>query len=273
MKLLIKCPICQTNSWQKYSLKLVICNNCSFIRAKDTYFRVNAIKLYGQEYFNESDYGDYAQEEEALVKNFTDRVRRIRQYKKSGKLLEIGCAYGYFLKLAQKYYQCSGIDLNPEVTKIAQKTTKAKIITGDFLNLNIPKNSFDIVCMFDTIEHLKYPAQYLSKISQILKPNGIVVVETGDIGSFLAKIQGNGWRLITPPFHLQYFSQKTLTRLFENSQLSVIDVNRVSFYRSIRQIIYKLANNKHVLDSSHPLLSKTIPINTYDLLFVVAQKN
>lgn len=273
MKLRFICPICNDNSWQKYLTKLVQCSSCGFIRAKDQYFQINPTKLYGQEYFNESDYGDYAKEEIALVKNFTDRINRIRRYKKSGQLLDIGCAYGYFLKVAQKYYECTGLDLNPEVTKVAQKTTNAKILTGDFLTLKMPQNYFDIVCMFDTIEHLKYPDKYIKKVTSILKPGGIVVIETGDIGSIMAKIQGGGWRLITPPFHLQYFNKKSLTNLLQKNGFAAVNTSRVGFHRTIRQIIYKVLNSSKVLSSNLPLLSKSISINTYDLLFVIAQKN
>lgn len=267
----MKCPICNQTKWHEYLNKLSRCNNCGFIRAKDKYFKIDPTKLYSSEFFS-SEYGDYTKEQNALEKNFVDRIKRIRKYKSHGKLLEIGCAHGYFLIPAQKYFQCSGIDLNPSVTAVAKKNTKAKIFTGDFLIAKLRKNYYDVVCLFDTIEHLKDPEKYLQKVSQVLKPDGIVVIETGDIGSILARVQGNSWRLIFPPHHLQYFSKSSLTKLLANTGFKTKEVNLVSFYRTLRQTFYRLTNNKWFLNSKLKVLSLPISVNTFDLLFVIAQK-
>ncbi len=268
----MNCPICNQDKWVKYLDKLAKCRNCGFIRAQDHYFKINPIEFYGENYFT-SGYGDYTQEQEALEMNFLDRINRIRNYKKRGKLLEIGCAYGYFLRAAQKYYDCYGIDLNPKVTTVTKKNTKAKIFTGDFLKQKLPKNYFDIVCMFDTIEHLKYPDKYLKRVFEILRPNGIIVIETGDISSLIAKIQGNSWRLIFPPDHLQYFSKNSLVKLLSKSGFKVKNISRVGFNRTFRQIIYRLTGNKSLLKSKNSFLSKSISLNTFDLIFTIAEKN
>ncbi|MDO8619148.1 MAG: class I SAM-dependent methyltransferase [Candidatus Daviesbacteria bacterium] len=268
----MRCPICNQNKWLKYLSDLVRCLNCGFIRAQDKYFKINPTEFYGQNYFT-SGYGDYTKEQAALEKNFQDRIQRIRKYQDGGKLLEIGCAHGYFLKSAQKYYQCFGIDLNPEVTAVTKKNTNAKIFTGDFLTQKFPKNYFDIVCMFDTIEHLKYPEKYLKKVNEILKPNGFIVIETGDIDSLVAKLQGKGWRLIMLPDHLQYFSKSSLIKLLTNSGFKIRQVNLVGFFRTIRQIIYRLTGSKKILHLSNTILDKSIPINTFDLVFIIGQRD
>ena len=166
----MNCVVCNKNIWIDYTKKLLKCRSCGFIRARDKYFKVKEKNFYGPRYFREIDYDDYFLEKKALKKNFEDRLKRIRKYKKSGKLLEIGCAYGYFLCLAQKYFKTTGIDLNPKVTKIAQKNSKnSRVITGDFLKRKFPDNFFDIVIMLDTIEHLKTPSGYLTKIKSGLR--------------------------------------------------------------------------------------------------------
>ena len=267
----MRCSICNQNSWSKYLDDLVKCTNCGFIRAHDKYFKINPIKFYGQDYFK-SGYGNYAKEQVALEKNFKDRIKRIRKYKAKGRLLELGCAHGYFLKNAQKYYQCFGIDLNPKVTKVTKANTNAKILTGDFLRQKLQKNYFDIICMFDTIEHIKHPEKYLKKVYEILKPNGLVVIETGNIESLLAKLQGKGWRLIMLPDHLQYFTKSSLVQLLTNSGFETKLISTVGFFRTFRQIIYRLTGNKNFLDSPNRLLDKSISINTFDLIFCIAQK-
>jgi len=125
--------------------------------------------------------------------------------------------------------------------------------------------------MLDTIEHLKNPSGYLTKIKSILKPKGILVIETGDIGSYLAKFQKSHWRLITPPSHLYYFSKKTLTVLLKNKEFLIKEIVNVSFYRSMSQIIFRLIG-KHIFNLPKRILNRPITLNTGDLIFVVAQK-
>ncbi len=126
--------------------------------------------------------------------------------------------------------------------------------------------------MFDTIEHLKSPDVYLKKIYTFLKPGGIIVIETGDIGSWLAKIQGGKWRLITPPTHLNYFSNDTLAEILKRDHFQVLEKCYVPFHRTLRQTIFRFTRNKKFLDLFNKLLKTTFAVNTYDLLFVIARK-
>ncbi len=262
----MKCFVCKKNKWQKLYTSLVKCQNCGFIRAQDKYFKINPQKLYNLNYFSGIDYENYNEEKAALDANFKDRLTRIRKIKRSGKLLEIGCAFGFFLTQAEKFYKTTGIDLHPNITKIAKKNTqKTKILTGEFSKLTFKKKSFDIVTMFDVIEHLKNPENYIKRIHRLLNEKGVLVIETGDIEAFLPKIQKANWRLITPPTHLSYFSKKTLSQILTQNGFDIISVDYVPFFRTLRQTLYRLFQKKINLNF-------IFPINTHDLIFIVAQK-
>lgn len=269
----MRCAVCNQNSWAKLYDSLVRCQNCGFIRARDKYHNLNPKKLYGPRYFFGIDYFDYQRELPALTKNFSDRLKRILEFKKDGWLLEIGCAYGYFLQLAEEYFQTTGIDLNPEITKRAKESTKkSKITTGDFLKIKFPQSSFDVVCLFDTIEHLKRPDRYLEKIYSLLKPGGIIVIETGDIKSPLARLQGKKWRLITPPTHLSYFSQKSLSSLLYKKGFAIKNLVYVPFTRTVGQTLFRLIRSKKLPKIFMPILGITYSVNSRDILFLIAQK-
>lgn len=263
------CVICDQNNWESLYSNLLKCQQCGFIRAKDKYYKLNSTKLYNQNYFSGLDYKNYALEVTALQENFKDRLNKIIRHKSHGRLLEIGCAFGYFLQIASKNFRTYGVDLNHQITKLAKKNSpNSQIYTGDLTQLKLKKDFFDIICMFDTIEHLKQPDVYLKKIYTLLKPGGIIVIETGDIGSWLAKIQGSRWRLITPPTHLNYFNGVTLDKILIKNQFQVITKSYVPFYRTVRQTIFRIIR----IDIPDWFSKLIFSINTYDLLFVIAKK-
>lgn len=264
------CLVCGSKKWTKKYKDLVECKDCKYIRANNKYFKFNPQKLYTTSYFKNSDYADYEREKGALEKNFSDRIERIRRYKKGGSLLEVGSAFGFFLNLAKKYFKITGVDLDKNVTKQAARNSGAKVFTGDLPSLGIKKSSYDIICMFDVIEHLKEPAKHIEKIHKILKDDGVLIIETGDIGSYLAMIQKDSWRLIKPPFHLQYFSKKTITIFLEKLGFEIVKIEYVPFYRTLLQTIYSLTHKDSAFNL--PFIDISFPINTYDLMFVIAKK-
>lgn len=268
---MICCIICKGKNWRKKFNGLVECRNCGFVRAKDSYFKASPKKLYSKKYFTEYEYTNYEAEKNALVLNFTDRLRKIRKYKAKGRLLEIGCAYGYFLGLAAKYFDTTGVDLDASIVNQARRNTTSKIIRGDFQKLRF-KDKFDVICMFDTIEHLKHPEKYLAKAQTLLNKNGIIVIETGDIGAILPRIQKKKWRLIHPPFHLQYFSRASLVSLLRNTGFHVVyKTNFISFFRSVSQTAYRLGIK---IPSWVPrrMVNYSFPTYTFDLVFIIARK-
>ena len=97
----------------------------------------------------------------------------------------------------------------------------------------------------------------------------MLFLETGDINSVLATIQKESWRLVNPPEHLNYFSVKTLTTLLEKSGYEVIFVERVNFWRSLRQIVFR---GLHLSAKLIPYVPNvTIPLNTLDIIFIGAR--
>jgi len=266
----MKCFVCNYNQWSKKYDNLLRCEKCGFIRAENHFFNIKPEEIYNQKYFSKGDYADYIKEESSLVDNFKNRLKEIVKFKKRGQLLEIGSAYGYFLKEAGKYFAVTGIDIDRYVCEQARNISKKKIICGNFLDINFKNKKYDVICLFDTIEHLKQPKEYLQKIFKILKNAGIVAIETGDIASLLPKIQGHKWRLIKPKYHLSYFSKNTLTRLLKDTGFEIVHISHPGFTRTLQQIIYKLFGFN--LNKDSRLSELKIKVNTFDIVFVITKK-
>lgn len=268
----MECFVCDHKSWKQLHGVLVKCKNCNFVRASSKFYRAEAHNLYGPSYFSGGDYWDYDYEKQALKENFKNRLNAVLSYKRKGRLLEIGCAYGFFLQLAQKHFEVTGIDLNNSITKIARKNSrKAKILTGDFLKKRLPSSYYDVVCLLDVVEHLKRPDMFIKKVYKIMRNSSLLIIETGDIESLLARLQGKNWRLITPPMHLNYFSKRTLSMLIRKYGFEPVEISYVGFVRTLGQIMFRLTRNLKFLNKSS-FLRKKVSLNTKDILFMVSRK-
>ena len=147
----------------------------------------------------------------------------IKKYVKSGKLLDIGCSGGFFLKKLPKSFEKYGIDLDVEAINYANKNSKfkANLIGGDFLKQKYKNNYFDVITMRGTIEHLSNPEKYLKKITKILKPGGkLFIIATPNGSSIGAKIFKKHWTLYHPIQHLSHFSMNNLELFFKRYNLN-----------------------------------------------------
>jgi 2-polyprenyl-3-methyl-5-hydroxy-6-metoxy-1,4-benzoquinol methylase len=197
-------------------------------------------RLYETEFFTNGSYADYEGDKPILQKNFARFVQRLKPFSAGGRLLDLGCAYGFFLEQAREFWQVEGVDVVADPTRFAREQLKLNVTTGDFLDVPFEPKTYDIVTMWDTIEHVRRPAAYVAKISQILKPGGILALTTGDVGSLMARLQGRQWRLYDPPFHIHYFSRRTVTRLLKAHRFDILQIRSVGFSRSVNTMLHRL---------------------------------
>jgi len=141
------------------------------------------------------------------------------------------------------------------------------------------ENHYDVVALWDTIEHLSRPDLYIEKAARILKSGGTLCATTGDIGSLMARIRKQHWRLIHPPTHLFYFDRKTIGQLFAKHGLEIVHFEHCGYSRSVQQIIYSLLVLNHetpfrrkLYDLVKPLFGFSLYLNLHDIMFVIAHK-
>ncbi len=141
-------------------------------------------------------------------------LRELQAYLGPGKsILEIGCAFGFFLRVArQRGYRASGLEISNAAEEA--RAEGFEVYDGPIEKLSGRGVIFDAVVMSDVLEHLEDPQAALDVIKSLLAPNGILVITTPDLRSFSAKLLGSKW----PHFkkeHLYYFSRRGLRRLLE----------------------------------------------------------
>lgn len=272
----MNCIICSNSAHQELFDGIVKCHGCGLVFFDQDLSEDQIKKLYAERYFKGEEYRDYEEDKNILQKNFKSRLKDILRYKKQGSLFEIGSAYGYFLELAKKKFEVAGIDITEKPTAFAREKLGLQIRTGNYLDHEILEKK-DIFCMWDTIEHLKEPHKFVEKISGDIKSGGYLFLTTGDIESFVPKMQGQKWRLIHPPTHLFYFSRHTIQKLLEQNGFEVLEIKHPGFHRSLSQIVYALLYLKRRKNSERAkkllkIFDFPIYINTFDIMHVIARK-
>lgn len=254
-----KCPICDSEdtkesiypgySYKGRKYKNHQCEKCSFIF-------VNPVpdKEIIEEIYNDPDYFDsyfvlnsnacgYLNSREAGINNAKKILQKIKSYANGFKLLEVGCAGGFFLSAAKEEgFDITGIELNEEMVKIANKEFGNRVIHGDIADIKIKGLLFDVVYMGDVLEHIAHFSETVNYIKDILTENGILVIEGPitynrtvfnlflKLNFFLRKNNCSG----NPPTHLQEFMPGNLSVFLEKHSFRILYTEL-----SERQPLYK----------------------------------
>ena len=135
------------------------------------------------------------QEEHRLASlNAAWRLDLVRKLKPSGRLLEIGCARGDFLRAAREFFDASGVEPNPE---LAESASRVAPVYRDVIE-RTPWNDFDVVASFHVIEHVHSPRSFIHAAAARLKPGGLLAIETPNIDSLPFKVFKSSWRQFIP---------------------------------------------------------------------------
>lgn len=283
-----KCVVCNESKFTDYYAKLLKCKSCGHIFAPEMPTNEELKKLYQEEYFFGMEYFDYKADRPALEKNFKNRLKRLnkRVIDKDFKIVEVGSAYGYFLNLVKSEVNGHiGFEVSEDGVKFSKEKLKVNATTDDFLNHKFKNNSIDTVFMWDVMEHLTEPEKFVQKASYILKPEGRIVFTTGDIGKAVPKLRKGNWRMIHPPTHVHYFTADSARKLLNNFGFKVENIYYKGVYRNLGSVANQIISNRkakkkdtQLLDFGHKIASKTgltklnIPLNTWDIMEVVAVK-
>jgi SAM-dependent methyltransferase len=129
------------------------------------------------------------------------------------KLLDIGAGLGLFLKAAEGAgWEAEGVEISKPAAAYALRVAGARVHPGPFRGAAFAAGEFDAATLLDTLEHLEAPVETLREVFRILKPGGMVLVQTPDLDSWSRKTLGKNWAVLSPAEHLGYFTGRTLAR-------------------------------------------------------------
>jgi SAM-dependent methyltransferase len=276
------CELCNSTTEQSvlYSVRHCLiyrCERCG-LGSTEVPPELNVLDLYDESYFRggQTDgYGDYLASEAVLRREFRSSVATLRRHvPPGGRVLEVGCAYGFFLAEARQYFNCVGVEVSAPAVEHSRRLgldVKQGVVTAAVLE---ELGQFDAIVMLDVIEHLDRPAETMRLLATAVRRNGVVMISTGDWGSRVAQLLGKRWRLMTPPQHLFFFSRPTLSRLLVQSGFDVLSSRHPWKVVPLGLMAYQAANRLGLrLPVTKALYSAGIPVNLFDAVQVIGRKS
>lgn len=171
-------------------------------------------------------YADYRSEEALYLKTFRKRFEIIDRYvDKPGRLLDVGCAAGFFLKVAsERGWQLEGVELSPDIAAHAREDFGfEQVHVGTLETAPYEPGSFDLLTMWDVLEHVPDPKALLIEARSFLKSDGLLILETQDVSSAFAKRMGPKWQHFKHLEHLHHFDPRTIRRLFDEAGFEILE--------------------------------------------------
>ncbi len=215
--------------FRKDGYQMVRCTGCGLVYVGEDPSQIDFDALYGQAYYtggSDAVFADYVGEEAARRRHARRKLAWLRhlppRIPRHGRLLDIGCAAGFFLAEARAHYEVQGVELSAWSSAYARDRLGLPVFTGTLSQAGLPTDRFDVVTLWDVIEHVPDPVPLLAEAARVLRPGGRLVLSTGDIGSAYAQARGADWHLMTPPWHLTMFSRTTLARAAASAGLRVV---------------------------------------------------
>ena len=158
-------------------------------------------------------------------------------------LLDIGCSYGLFLKLARENgLRVYGIELSEYACRYCRDTLGLDVFCGDVKDADFPENYFDVITAIEIIEHIHNPRDFIFKIHKLLKPGGILYLVTPNIQSLSAKLTGYRWWSYRRT-HLYYFSKRTLYHFLSRNGFSILSSRPYKKTFKVDYILYQFNNS------------------------------
>ncbi len=247
----------------------------------------NPTAVYEGDYFTGASQGfgytDYDTDKQPMIPTFKTYLRRIDHYAGSGagkRILDVGAATGFFLNLAREEgWQTSGIEPSDSAAQIA-RNKNLDVKTGILLPETFPSGYFDAITLWDVIEHLPDPKATLGIVHDLLKPGGVLAINTPDASSTWSWLMGKKWHLLCPPEHLSLFTKTAMERLLQASGFELLERDKIGKKFTLQYIAQTLAHwrKSQFWESAARRLHASavgdwsIPINLRDNVFLVARK-
>lgn len=231
----------------RLSFKIVDCQKCGLLRTlpvprettpdiKETMYRIENYELW-----------------QSFGRNLIDLIEKYKKGK-SLRVLDVGCNVGIFVKLSKENgWNSIGIDIDKKAIEIGKKKFGVDLRNTSLKDAKFKEKEFDVVVLSHTLEHIYEPEELLKDILQVLKNEGVLVIEVPNIGGIPEKIQvcrGKQWYGYDPRHHVWHFTKKTLKLILKNSGYEILECNAKSplyykktdnFSGQIRDLILRLS--------------------------------
>ena len=172
----------------------------------------------------------YANTPGEILRQTFDRVAADMGPLAGKNLLDFGCGIGRLCQVAREYGICT-TGIEPDSNARERTAKECGLRTHENLSslrLAEPCTKFDIVTMWDVIEHLREPWKEVENLSSILQPDGYLLLSTPNAGSLRARLEREKWENITNRTHFYYFTRSSLKAVLGRAGFA--DITELRFH-------------------------------------------
>lgn len=281
------CPVCEETRaellFRKEGFDIVRCRGCRMRYVDLLPEEGFATDYYTEDFFKDGyhkyGYVDYVADAANHRRMAAAALRFMERYVKGGRLLDVGCAAGYFLEALGPEWDVYGCEPCRGMADIARRKFGDRIAAVPFEQYQSDVK-FDVVTMWDSLEHLVDPSRCIAAAHDLLADSGHLVLRTPDAGSPAAKLLGKSWYHYGPPGHLHFFDRKTIDALLKRHGFRVLRVVYLPRYVSLSEVLINLGamlGSKRLKSLSARLAdgsgwNVSIPYQVFDEMVVMALK-
>jgi 2-polyprenyl-3-methyl-5-hydroxy-6-metoxy-1,4-benzoquinol methylase len=293
----LRCNLCRTSfdagrsvALRKDGFDILRCPSCGLLCRASMPSAAELAAIYDGGYFrddplrpNRDGYADYLSDEPLHRRNARRRLGTLSTYVSGGgrRLLDVGCAAGFFVAEARRQgWPAEGIDVARDMVEWGRVHATPELSTAQFAAFSGTPTAYDIVTMWDYIEHSVDPSADVERAHALLAPGGLLALSTGDVESFVARVTGKRWHLLTPAHHNYFFGRTTLAKLLDRADFELLLMTSEAAWYSTAHLVFKLETLLPLgigRALAHRLLRSRIgelelPVNLYDIVTIVARK-
>lgn len=243
-------------------------------------------KLIIPDTYNDNIYGysDYIGERINKQRGYKTIIDNTRKYliasNKQPRLLDYGCGLGFFLDSAYDYgFNAHGVDFNPYAVNYVKNRYSYKVYDPD--EFYAASETYDVITLFDVIEHLRHPLEMLECLKSRLNDNGLLIISTPDSESIVSKILGNSLEdFRRTREHLYFFGRRNLSSILIRYGFEILAISSYGHSFEAKHLIKRIGTSFPVLASFFSFMLKVLPflgrmniyINPFTKFIVYARK-
>lgn len=194
----------------------------------------------------------YVKEKPGREYTFKRSLQNIHAFcKPPGKLLDVGCYTGTFMEVsAAEGWEVYGVELSSWAANIARESGFGPVYEGALTQIPFPSHSFDVITLWDVIEHLQRPAIILDEIAHLLKSGGLLALSTHLVDSWPVRVLGTRYPFFMD-MHLVHFSRLTLRRMLSECGYEILSITP---HQRVIRVRYFLERLNHAIPFGHSVV-------------------
>lgn len=187
-------------------------------------------------YYKSENYYSHQENNKGFIPKLYEKVKSVNLKSKCkmatkeisiGKVLDIGCGVGDFLhSMEARGWETTGIEPSEDAINIARKRTKAQLYSPPEI-VELQDESFDLITMWHVLEHVEDLRNETKQLQRLLKKGGRLILALPNFKSYDGQHYKEKWAAYDVPRHLSHFCKISVSNIFSNSELSLINTDKL----------------------------------------------